>query len=322
MIKQIPVNIIENEKDSGTYNGVEAAVKNDASVTFNGTSTEKTGLWILSGQHIHPLVSIESGVSFENVSIHPFIGNVDERLVWDKTGERCFETGADHGILYPMNGRNYRKGTAWNGLTSVNESTDGGESSAQYADNKKYLNLVSDESLKLTIEAYTYPQEFDECLGRSEIAQGVFIAQQKRRHFGFCYRTKIGNDTEGSDFEYKIHIIFDCLASPSDSSHSTITDSPEAMSYSWEISTAPVIINGKKPSSDMVLDSGKFRKEGLTNVLKAIERRLYGTRTTNPTFLKPSQINDIFTAEMYIKDSAGNIVTDSFGTNLRSRVFD
>ena len=316
-------NIIEDESSSDIYNGISVTVKNDRSIVMNGTATEQTTFWMLTDAHLHPLISVCAGATLDNLNLSPFIGSPKlEALSWDNAGERYFETGIDRGVIFPINGRNYGKGAAWNGLTNVSENSDGAEPTAIYADNGRYLSLMSDEDIKLTVEAYTYPDEFSECIGKSEISDGVFISQQRRKRFGFCYRTKYGNDTDGTDFGYKIHIVFECIALPSDESHSSINDSPEAMPYSWEIQTIPVSIDGKKPSSEIIFDSRILRKAGLLNVLKAIEEKLYGTRTTNPSFIMPSQINVVFDTEMYIRDSDNNVITDSIGTYLRSRVFD
>ena len=242
-------------------------------------------------------------------------------LTWDKPGERRFETGTDRGVLYPLTRGRYGKGAAWNGLTAVNENPTGAEATPLYADNIKYLNLLSAEDFGATIEAYTYPEEFDECMGEAYLARGVKLRQQKRKHFGFCYRTKIGNDQDGSDAGYKIHLLFDCVASPSDSSYSTTNDSPEAITYSFEISTTPVAAEGYKPTSSLVLDSEKFRKSGLANVLAHIEDVLYGTENEDPAFLKIPDILEIQELEMYVRDDRNNELLDSSGHKIRSRVF-
>ena len=197
-------------------------------------------------------------------------------LTWDKTGQRHFETGVDHGVVYPLKGGRYLPGAAWNGLTAVNESSSGAEATPLYADNIKYLNLMSAEEYNSTIEAYTYPESFSDCIGEAELAKGVVLGQQKRQHFGFSYRTKCGNDTDGVDHGYQIHLIFDCQASSSDRSYATVNDSPDAMTYSWEVSTTPVEVPGFKPTASVVLDSRKFKTKGLVNVLRHIEDILYG----------------------------------------------
>ena len=204
------------------------------------------------------------------------------KLVWDQAGERKYETGVDHAVLYPP----HQTGVAWNGLTAVNESPSGAEPSAIYADNIKYLNLMSEEEFAATIEAYTYPDEFEACDGSKEIEAGVTIGQQTREHFGFCYRTLIGNDEDGRDHGYKIHIVYDCLASPSEVGNNTVNESPEAASLSWEISTTKVDIPGHKPSATLVIDSTKVAKDKLAK----IEEKLYGGTSTESTMLLPAEV--------------------------------
>lgn len=223
-------------------------------------------------------------------------------LVWDEVGTREFETGVDKGVLYVMgtdsNGKpEYGAGVAWNGLTGVNESPSGAETTSLYADNIKYLNLLSAEEFGFTIEAYSSPDEFDECDGNATIANGVTIGQQGRKTFAFCYRTKIGNDTDGNDHGYKIHIIYGCTASPSGKDYSTINDSPEAMSLSWEVKTTPVNVTGFKPTATVIIDSTDFTTEDAKAKLKAIENALYGTTTTEPKVLMPDDIAKIVNGE-------------------------
>ena len=208
------------------------------------------------------------------------------RLVWDAIGEHLYETGVDRVVLFPFASNGYAAGVAWNGVTAINESPSGGEATALYADNIKYLNLMSVEELGLTIEAYTYPDEFAECDGSASIATGVTVGQQTRKHFGICYRTLIGNDEEGTEHGYKIHIVYDCLASPSEKSHSTVNDSPEATTLSWTVSTVPVNVIGCKPSANIEIDSTKTD----STKLKAIEDALYGSANGEPTMLKPDDI--------------------------------
>lgn len=195
------------------------------------------------------------------------------KLVWDQTGERYYETGVKMGVLYPQSASGtYPKGVAWNGLTAVTESPSGAEATALYADDIKYLNLYSAEEFSATIEAYTYPDEFAECDGSAEVATGVTIGQQKRKAFGLCYRTAIGNDTDGNDHGYKIHIIYGAMASPSEKAYATINDSPEAITFSWEITTTPVSVSGFKPTASVTIDSTKV--DGTK--LKQLEAILYG----------------------------------------------
>lgn len=216
-------------------------------------------------------------------------------IVWDKSGERTYETGIDHGVLYPYNKEThaYDKGVAWNGLTTVTESPSGAEASAQYADNIKYLNMVSSEEFSATIEAFTYPDEFGECDGTAEVASGVKIGQQNRKTFGLTYRTVIGNDTDANDYGYKLHLIYGALAAPSEKAYATINDSPEAISFSWEVSTTPVNVTGFKPTSLIVFDSTKVDK----TKLKALEKVLYGSDEgagTNPRLPMPDEVVNMF----------------------------
>ena len=215
------------------------------------------------------------------------------KLVWDKTGERYYETGVKNGVLYVVdNTGNYGKGVAWNGLTKVTESPSGAEATPLYANNIKYLNLMSAEEFGFTIEAYTYPDEFAACDGSSEIATGITIGQQSRKTFGFCYRTENGNDTLGTDYGYKIHIVYGATASPSSKDYQTINDSPEAISLSWEAKTTPVEVtteidgNKPKPTATLIIDSTKVDK----TKLKSIEDKLYGTEAEEPTLLLPDEI--------------------------------
>lgn len=195
------------------------------------------------------------------------------RLVWDQTGERTYETGVSKGVLYPIDASGaYSTGVAWSGLSAVTESPSGAESTAVYADNIKYLNLVSAEEFGATIEAYTYPDEFAICDGSAEVAPGVMIGQQNRTVFGLCYRTELGNDTEGVNHGYKLHLIYGAQASPSEKGYQTINDSPEAITFSWEVKTTPVNVTGFKPTASMVIDSTKTDKEKMA----ALEDQLYG----------------------------------------------
>lgn len=195
------------------------------------------------------------------------------KLVWDKTGERLYETGVKQGVLYPMDAKGtYPKGVPWNGLTNVTESPSGAEATALYADDIKYLNLMSNEEFGGTIEAYTYPDEFAECDGSASIATGVYIGQQARKTFGFCYRTTIGNDVESNAHGYKLHLVYGALASPSEKAYSTINDNPEAVTFSWEFSTTPVNVTGFKPTACLTIDSTKVDAEKLA----ALEKILYG----------------------------------------------
>lgn len=209
------------------------------------------------------------------------------KLVWDKSGEHFYETGVSHGVLYPMSETpgTYDKGVAWNGLSAVTESPSGAEVSAIYADNIKYLNLMSAEEFEGTIEAYTYPDEFKVCDGSADLADGIVIGQQSRRTFAFCYQTKVGNDLN-PELGYKIHIIYGALAQPSERAYETVNDSPEAITFSWEISTTPVDVAGFKPTAHIEIDSTKVKADAMKN----IEAKLYGDETVEPTLLLPDEI--------------------------------
>ncbi len=208
------------------------------------------------------------------------------KIVWDAIGERRYETGVDHGVLYKYANNAFGNGVAWNGLTAVNESPSGAEPSPLYADNIKYLNLMSAEEYAATVEAYTYPDEFEECDGSAVIADGVYIGQQPRKLFGLCYRTLIGNDVLGTEKGYKLHLIYNCLASPSERSHATVNDSPEATTLSWSLSTTPVAVNGFKPTACVTVDSTKT-PEGKLADLEAI---LYGDENTEPRLPFPDEV--------------------------------
>ena len=209
------------------------------------------------------------------------------RLVWDQAGERFYETGVKQGVVYPQaTGGTYPAGYAWSGLTAVTESPSGAEPTAIYADDSKYLNLMSAEEFGATIEAYTYPDEFAECDGSVEIADGVTIGQQPRKAFGMCYRTVLGNDTDANDHGYKLHIIYGCLAAPTEKGYATINDSPEAITFSWEVTTTPVVITGFKPSASITIDSTKVDAAKLT----ALETILYGSTEAEPRLPLPDEI--------------------------------
>lgn len=210
-------------------------------------------------------------------------------LTWDQTGEKLYETGVQKGVLYPMDGAVYGKGVAWNGLTAVNETPSGAESTKLYADDIKYLDIRSAEEFGATIEAYSSPEEFDACDGTAELAGGVNIGQQNRKGFGFCYRSTIGNDTEYNNYGYKLHIIYGLTASPSERSYSTVNDSPEAATLSWEVSSTPVNVAGFKPTSIVTINSKKINAEAL----KEIEDALYGTAEAEPKILLPDEIKAI-----------------------------
>ena len=217
------------------------------------------------------------------------------KIVWDKTGERFYETGVKNGVLYIPTDGVYSKGVAWNGLTAVTESPSGAEATALYADDIKYLNLMSNEEFGATIEAYTYPDEFAECDGSASLATGVMIGQQSRKTFGLCYRTTIGNDTEGNDHGYKLHLIYGAMAAPSEKGYATINDSPEAITFSWEVTTTPVSVNGFKPTASITIDSTKADAAKLA----ALEKILYGSDdepATEPRLPLPDEIATLMAA--------------------------
>lgn len=210
-------------------------------------------------------------------------------LTWDNTGERLYETGISKGVLYRINSSGvYTPGVAWNGLRSVQESPDGAEPNELWADNMKYAVLYSAETFGCTIGAYTYPEEFEACDGSIAVADGVYVGQQKRQPFGFCYRTEIGNDTASeSDDGYKLHLVYNCTAKPSDKDYETINDSPDGIEFSWEVSTTPVNVGeGYKPTATVVIDSTKTTSEKMT----ALENILYGTAGTDPRMPLPYEI--------------------------------
>lgn len=213
------------------------------------------------------------------------------KLVWDESGKRLYETGVKMGVLYVQDaGGAYPKGVAWNGLTAVNESPSGAEATPLYADDIKYLNLRSAEEFGATIEAYTYPDEFEACDGSAEIAVGVKIGQQARKTFGLCYRTIVGNDVEGNDYGYKLHLIYGATAAPSEKAYATVNDSPEAVTFSWEVSCTPVDVPGFKPSASIVIDSTKVDETKLA----ALEAKLYGDATNEAQLPLPSEIISMF----------------------------
>lgn len=216
------------------------------------------------------------------------------RLEWDKIGEHFYETGVSNGVFYPydVESKKYTPGEAWNGLSSVSESPSGAEESKVFADNVKYLSLFSNEDFGCTVEAYTYPDGFAKCDGTAEIAKGISIAQQTRTAFGLCYKTIIGNDTESNDYGYKLHLIYGCKASPSERSYSTVNDSPEANTMSWEITTTPIPVENYKNTACLTIDSTKVDKE----TLKKIEDILYGTEEKDAELPLPADILAILNA--------------------------
>lgn len=206
-------------------------------------------------------------------------------LTWDNTGDRFYETGVDHGVLYVATGSGYGPGVPWNGLINITESPSGAEASPLYADNIKYLNLISAEEFSATVEAYTYPPEFAQCDGTAELGPGVYVGQQGRKSFGLHYRTKLGNDVN-SDLGYKLHLVYGCTAKPSEKAYGTVNDSPEAVQFSWELSTTPIAVPNLKPTSIITINS----TEVTAAQLSAIETKLYGTGSTAPQLLLPADL--------------------------------
>ena len=213
------------------------------------------------------------------------------KLTWDAAGERLYETGVRNVVLYVKTGSTYGKGVAWNGVTSIEENPTGAEATPLYANDIKYLNLVSNEEYEASITAYTYPDEFAECDGSASLVKGVRIGQQPRKEFGFCYRTAIGNDTDGTEHGYKLHLVYGALASPSSKSHSTINNDPEAAEMSWDITTTPVEVAGHRPTSVVEIDSTKVKSEELA----ALEKKLYGDTDTEAMLPSPTEVAAMFT---------------------------
>ena len=215
---------------------------------------------------------------------------MSEKLVWDQVGQKTYETGVKNGVLYVMdNSGAYPKGVAWNGLTKVSEKPTGAETTDLFADDAKYLSLQSAEKFEASVEAYTYPDEFAQCDGSAEIVEGVAIGQQSRKTFGMSYVTTVGNDIQNNSYGRKIHLIYGALASPSEKGYATINDSPEAITFSWELKTTPVAVSGFKPTASLVIDSTKVSEEGM----KAIEDVLYGTESTEARLPLPDEVKSI-----------------------------
>lgn len=214
------------------------------------------------------------------------------KLTWDDTGKRLYETGVKQGVLYLLGeDGTYKNAVAWNGLTAVTESPSGAEATALYADDIKYLSLMSAEEFGATIEAYTYPEEFAQCDGSASLATGVYIGQQARKTFGMCYKTTLGNDVDGNDYGYKLHIIYGAKASPSEKAYATINDSPEAITFSWEITTTPVNVAGFKPTASIVIDSTKADP----TCLAALEAKLYGGDSDTAELPLPDVVKTLMT---------------------------
>ena len=212
-------------------------------------------------------------------------------LTWDQVGERLYETGVDHGVLYlPDSSGDYKDGVAWNGLTTVTESPSGADSTPQYADNIKYLNLISAEEFGGTIEAFTYPDEFAQCDGTAVPEPGLTVGQQGRKVFGLCYRTRVGNDIDGTDHGYKLHLLYGCQAAPSEKAYATINDSPEAIAFSWDITTTPVPVTDLKPTALLTVDSTKVDEAALGD----LEDILYGSSGVDARLPQPDEVIALF----------------------------
>lgn len=212
-----------------------------------------------------------------------------EKLVWDQTGERRYETGVKQCALYPMTAGAYPKGVAWNGITAITESPSGAEPTAMYADDIKYLDILSAETYAATIEAYMYPDEFKPCNGEAELAEGVSIGQQTRQKFGLCYKTTLGNDTDGEDYGYELHLVYGGLAAPAEEAHNSKNESPEGMTMSWSVSTTPVDVEGKKPTATVTINSVKAGEK----VMKAVEDVLYGSEKAEARLPLPNELKTL-----------------------------
>lgn len=217
------------------------------------------------------------------------------KLEWDAIGERFFETGVDQCVLYPISNNAYPTGVAWNGITGITESPSGADANPIYADNIKYLDLRAAEEFGATVTAYTYPDEFAVCDGSASPANGLIFGQQARKAFGLCYRTRLGNDTDGSDHGYKLHLVYGLTASPSERGYSTINDSPEAIEFSWEMNSTPVKVEGYKPTSVITIDSEKCD----ATILESLEDILYGTANTDPRLPLPNEVLELFAETSY-----------------------
>lgn len=216
------------------------------------------------------------------------------KLVWDQISEKVYETGADHAVLYlPDQTGVYNKGVAWNGLLGFDENPSGAEPTKLWADNINYATMYSAEEYSGTIRAYTYPDEFEECDGSAQVAPGVVIGQQNRKAFGFSYRTLVGNDVQGTDFGYKLHLVYGCMCSPSAKTHDTVNDSPSAVEFSWEVTTTPVAVPGFKPTSTLEIDSTKLTEEQKAS-LESLENILYGTEATEARLPLPKEVIGLF----------------------------
>ena len=245
------------------------------------------------------LLDSDGRILFDNKYGPLIVGRYEmAKLVWDTIGEHFYETGIDHVVLYPVaNNGTYPEGVAWNGVTSISESPSGADANKQWADNMNYLTLYSAEEYGSTIEAFTYPDEFMACDGTVALTSGVYVGQQPRKGFGLSYRTKVGNDTVGEDLGYKLHLVYGCRAAPSERGYETVNDSPEAITFSWEITTTPVIIPNHKPSALLTIDSRDFTETAAAAHLKALEDVLYGGDSTEARLPLPNEVVYILTGQ-------------------------
>lgn len=245
------------------------------------------------------------------------------RLTWDDSGKRIYETGVEKGVFYSVNQNGqYTDGVAWNGLISVTESPSGAEATALYADDIKYLNLMSTEEFGATVEAYTYPSAFGRAIGYTSPIPGLDFGQQERKKFGMSYVTRVGNDISKDDYGYKIHLIYGAKASPSDREYGTIDDSPDAITLSWEFNTEPVLTMGHKPTASLVLDSTVFKREGALSALKELEDILYGGVEGQPAKLpSPDEVREMINYRAILRDSQGNAILDHNGNPIGTAVF-
>lgn len=244
------------------------------------------------------------------------------KLVFDRPADRVYETGIQNGVIFPIRYGRYQDGVVWNGLTAVNERPSGSEPNALYADNIKYLNLLSDEEFAATVEAYSYPNECRRCLGETEIAQGVYIAQQSRQHFGLVYKTMRGNAESQDARDYKLHLLFNCMVGPSEKNFGTVNETPEAITFSWELQAEKQYVSNFKPSANLVLDSVKMTKAGFYNLLRFIEDQVYGTDSSDPHFLSLTELTEIVPQMIYLRDNENGAILDSAGNRIQSFVFD
>ena len=235
------------------------------------------------------------------------------KLIWDEDTKRTYETGVSKGVLYPVqDDGKYSLGVAWNGLTAVTESPSGAEATPMYADNIKYLNLISAEEFGATVEAYTYPQEFEACDGSAEIQPGICVGQQDRKKFGMAYRTVLGNNDKGNSYGYKLHLIYGATAAPSEKAYNTINDSPEAITFSWELSTTPVSVENMKPTASVTIDSTKVNPEKL----KVLEGILYGSESEDPRLPLPDEIAEIFKEEIRTLEATPSVTNGASDVSI------